>query len=197
MSSRRTLIQGLAAAALAPPALMPAAQAQAGFKPLYDGRSLSGWTPIGDAVWSIREGALYADQGATGFLISQDSYRDYDLIAEFWVSPDANSGVFLRCSDRTKVNATNAYEVNIFDTRPDPSYGTGSIVNVAKVSPMPKAGGRWNVFEISAKGDTFSVTLNGQKTVDKARDGAHADGPIALQHGAGVVKFRKVAIRTA
>jgi hypothetical protein len=39
------------------------------------------------------------------------------------------------------------------------------------------------------------VTLNGTKTVDGANDGQHAKGNIALQYGAGVVKFRKVEIK--
>jgi len=118
----------------------------------------------------------------------------FDLRAEFWVSRDANSGIFIRCSDRDRITAANAYEVNIFDTRPDPTYGTGAIVDVAKVFPMPKAGGRWNVMEIRARGDAFSVALNGRRTVDFARDTAHAAGPVALQYGAGVVKFRSVRI---
>ena len=78
-------------------------------------------------------------------------------------------------------------------SRADPSYGTGAIVDVAKVSPMPKAGGQWNVYEIVARGPKFTVTLNG--TIDGAEDSKHASGRIALQYGAGVVKFRKVQIK--
>jgi len=92
------------------------------------------------------------------------------------------------------VEPTSAYEVNIFDRRPDPTYGTGGIVGLAKVSPMPKAGGRWNVMEISARGERFSVWLNGANTVDDARDATHSHGRIALQYGLGVVKFRKVEV---
>ena len=44
-----------------------------------------------------------------------------------------------------------AYEVNIWDKRPDPSYGTGAIVNLAKVSPMPTSAGKWNVYEITSR----------------------------------------------
>ncbi len=191
MTHRRTVILGLAAASLTAPA-----PAWAKGRPLFNGKDLEGWTPVGDANWAVREGALSADKGGISFLVSKDSFRDFDLRARFWVSPDANSGIFIRCSDRDKITATNAYEVNIFDTRPDPTYGTGAIVNVAKVSPMPKAGGRWNLMEIRARGDVFSVVLNGRKTVDSARDVTHAEGPIALQYGAGAVKFRSVAIRT-
>jgi len=75
------------------------------------------------------------------------------------------------------------------------------------VAPMPKAGGRWNTYDITAKGDVFTVLLNGQKTVDAARDAKHARGRIALQHGtglkdaqgvpvdSGVIKFRKLVLQ--
>jgi len=72
---------------------------------------------------------------------------------------------------------------------------------VAAVDPMPRAGGRWNVYEITAKGDAFTVILNGQKTVDGAKSDKFASGRIALQHGkdvadeSGVIKFRKVEIK--
>jgi hypothetical protein len=110
------------------------------------------------------------------------------------VNEVANSGIFVRCSDPKNITADNSYEVNIFDTRPDPSYGTGAIVNFAKISPMPKAGGRWNTYEITVKGSQFNVVLNGQPTV-QMQDSKFPSGPIALQAAGGVVKFRKVMIK--
>jgi hypothetical protein len=59
---------------------------------------------------------------------------------------------------------------------------------------MPKAGGKWNTFEITAKGRQITVLLNGQKTVE-LHNGLFIEGPLGLQHGAGVIKFRKVAIK--
>lgn len=192
MIGRRSLMLGLAASPLAGPAL-----AQPRFKPLFDGESLKGWTSVGEANWRVEAGALTADTGGMSFLVSDGGYGDFDLLAEIWVSPDANSGVFIRCSDRSQITTATGYEVNVFDTRPDPAYGTGAIVDVAKVSPMPKAGGSWNTLEVAARGDSFSVIFNGMKTVEGARDARFANGPIALQHGAGVVKFRRVEIRAA
>lgn len=192
MIDRRNVVAGLATATLATPVLA----AQAGFKQMFDGKTLEGWSPIGEANWTVTDGAIYADKGAGGFLMSKDSYRDFDLRAELWVSDDANSGIFIRCTNRAEIKGNNAYEVNIYDRRPDPSYGTGAIVNVAKVSPMPKAGGRWSVMEIIARGDTFTVIFNGQKTVDGARDATNREGVIGLQYGSGIVKFRKVEIRS-
>ena len=186
---RRSMI-GLGLAAAAAPAWAGGAPR---WRTLFDGRTLKGWTPRGDANWTLADGVVQADKGG-GFLVSDESFGDVRIRAEIWVSEDANSGIFIRCTNPFRVGTATAYEVNIFDRRPDPTYGTGGIVDVAKVSPVPKAGGRWNLMEISAKGDRFSVWLNGVRTVDDARDATHAHGRIALQYGLGVVKFRKVQI---
>lgn len=170
------------------------AQTNTGWITLFDGKNLDMWNKIGDANWAVADGAVAASSG-TGFLVSKNSYKDFEIRAEFWADEEANSGIFLRCSDPQKVTAANAYEVNIFDKRPDPTYGTGAIVDLAKVSPMPKAAGKWNTYEITAKGGNFTVVLNGTKTVDNASDAKHTEGPIALQHAAGTIKFRKVEIK--
>ena len=192
---------GFAAMAYAPPA-----SSETGWTTLFDGKSLDGFSKVGDANWRVEDGMIVADKG-NGFLVTKTDYKDYEIRAEFWVDADSNSGIFIRCTDAEKIGAETCYEVNIWDTRPDPSYGTGAIVNVAKVDPMPHAGGKWNTFEITAKGSSFTVVLNGQKTVDGVQDAKLANGKVALQHGLGskdaagvandkgVVKFRKVEIK--
>lgn len=184
---------GLAALALGACSSMSSGS---GWTVLFDGSSLDNWNAIGNANWRLTEGAVLADSGdkRQGFLVSKNSYTDFQVRAEFWVDDNANSGVFLRCGDRGAVTAKNAYEVNIFDKRPDPSYGTGAIVYVAKASTVLKAGGKWNTYEITAKGSRLTIVLNGVKTAE-IEDSQHASGPIALQYGAGVVKFRKVEIK--
>jgi len=175
--------------------------------PLFNGTDFEGWDRVGNANWRIEQGVLIADRG-NGYLVSKASYADFELRVEFWVDTSTNSGVFIRATDPATITSANAYEVNIWDERPEPRFGTGAIVDVASVNPMPKAGGRWNTFEITAKGDAFTVVLNGQKTADGVRDSKHATGRIALQHGdglkddkgvandRGVVRFRKVEIRS-
>ncbi len=191
--NRRAAVGGLAALALASPAL-----ARTPARRLFNGRDLAGWTPVGDANWTVAAGAVSADRGGMSFLVSAESFADFDLTVEAWVSDEANSGVFIRCSDRTTITAANAYEINIFDRRPDPTYATGAIVDVAAVaSPHPRAGGRWNRLQIGAHGDRLSVSFNGRRTVNAVQNAAHARGPIALQYGSGAVRFRRVEIRPA
>ncbi len=130
----------------------------------------------------------------SGLSDAAQTYKDFQILAEFWADEEANSGIFIRCKpgdDRRRA----CYEVNIYDQRPDPSYGTGAIVDVAKVIPMPKAAGKWNNYDITAQGNHFVVVLNGQKTVDVTNDRLPDAGNVALQYGSGSLKFRKVQIK--
>ena len=171
---------------------MPAVSGQAPERwvTLFDGTQLDHWHQLGDANWRLEDGVVVADKGS-GFLVSKEAYADFQLRVEFWVDEDANSGIFIRCTNPDKIGTDSGYEVNIYDKRPDPSYGTGAIVNVAKVEPMPKAGGQWNVYEIMAQGPTFTVILNGHKTADDVQDTKFGSGRIALQYGASVVKDKE------
>ncbi len=170
----------------------------AGWVKLIDGTNgLDNFNRVGDANWAGMDDAIVASQGGkeAGFLVSKTSYKDFEIRAEFWSSDDANSGVFMRCQEPGKITDENCYEANIFDQRPDPTYGTGAIVKVAKVDqPMPKAGGKWNTYEITAKGTRLTLVLNGVKTVE-VDDSKLASGPIALQWARGTIKFRKLEIR--
>ncbi len=170
---------------------------------LVDGASgLENFDRLGDANWRAEDGAIVADKAkVASYLVSKNSYKDFQIKAEFWADTTTNSGIFVRLSNRNEVTAANSYEVNIYDQRPDPNFGTGAIVDVAKVAqPMPTAGGKWNTFLITAKDSRLTVVFNGVQTVD-VQDGKFASGPIALQFGngpkdapGGIIKWRKVLI---
>jgi hypothetical protein len=165
------------------------------WRTLLNGSDLSGWNLVGDANWRVEDRAARADRStAASFLVSEDRFGDFDLELEFWVDPQANSGVFLRCQDAVKIADTSCYEVNIFDARPDQTYRTGSIVNVAEPAEFLYTGGQWNTVKITADGARLQVTLNGRAVVD-TKDARFSSGPIALQYAAGTVMFRNVRIR--
>ncbi len=173
-----------------------------GWITLIDGeKGLENWNRLGGANWRAEAGAIVADNSTTkggSFLVTKNSYKDFEIRAEFYAESKTNSGIFIRCSDPSKISSANAYEANIWDTRPDPSYGTAAIVDIAKV-PVPivyKAGGKWNTFEIKAKGPELTVIFNGVVTV-KVQDSKFAEGPFALQFAdpGGPIKWRKVQVR--
>ena len=194
------LVTGLVLATFAATYVAPDASGQTGpgWVSLFDGKTIGDeWDRVGETNWRIEDGAIVADKRTskdTAHLVSKGKYKDFMVYAEFWASDDANSGIFVRCQDPTTITDRNCYEANIFDQRKDPTYGTGAIVRFAEVDPMPKAGGKWNTYEITVKGRDVILVLNGKET-SRLRSELYMDGHLTLQPGSGVIKFRKVAIK--
>lgn len=202
----RSLAAVTAIAALAACAQMKDMMPGGGWETLLDGdKGLENFDRVGDANWRVEDGAVVADRGKSGFLLTKKSYKDFEIRAEFYAESDTNSGVFIRCDNRQKISAVNCYEVNIWDSRPEPKYGTGAIVDVATVAvPLQnRAGGKWNTYEVTAKGSQLTVKLNGVQT-SSADNSKHAEGPFGLQYATGgangaqggPIKWRKVQVRS-
>jgi hypothetical protein len=158
-----------------------------------DDKSLANFDQAGNAAWRIAERAMAADTGQ-GFLVTKESYGDFQLRLEFWPDEGTNSGVFIRCEDPQAPGAQSCYEINIFDSNPNRNNATGAVVGVAAPLRVPQTELKWNLLEIEAKGPQINVSVNNERTVS-VRDTKHARGRIALQRNAGVIYFRNVQIR--
>ena len=163
---------------------------------LIDGtEGLDNFNRVGDANWTEEFSSIRATEGnGASWLVTKDSYSDFVIRVEFWASDDSNSGIYMRCQNPEVITDRDCYEANIYDQRPDPSYGTGGIVHRAAVSePAPTVGGKWNVYRITAYGDRLIAELNNEITADVS-DSELSEGPIGLQWAAGELRFRKVEI---
>jgi hypothetical protein len=171
-----------------------------GWVTLIDGNSgMENWNATGsNANWRAEDGAIQADKSTgkeSSVLVSKRSFKDFELYVEFWASEDTNSGIYLRVMNPTNVStSTGAYEVQIWDKNPNPAYSTGSLVNVTKVDPIYKAGGRWNTYEIEAKGPHITVKLNGVVTTH-AVDDRFKEGRLGIQYNGGPIKVRKLRVK--
>jgi hypothetical protein len=172
-----------------------------GWTTLIDGeKGLENFNRVGDANWRAEGGAIVADKGKGGFLVTKNSYKDFQIRAEFWANLNANSGIYMRCANPAVITDKSCYEANIYDERADPSFGTGAIQHLAKASPMLKAGGKWSTMDVTIKGTKITVVLNGVQTAETT-DSQFASGPFALQFGThgkepgGAIKYRKVQIK--
>ena len=169
-----------------------------GWVTLIDGeKGLENFNRLGGANWRAEDGTIQADKSTTkgsSVLVSKRLFKDFELYAEFWTDHDTNSGLYIRCTDPGKVSSASAYEAQIWDKNPNPSRSTGALLPVATVAPIYKAGGRWNTYEISAKGPQITVKLNGVVTV-YVEDGKYPSGAIGLQQNAGLIKWRKLQIK--
>ena len=92
-----------------------------GWVTLIDGdKGMGNWYVTGTAAnWRGEDGAIQADKttgkGAS-VLASKRTFRDFELVVEFWASDDTNSGVYIRAPNPQTINtASGAYEVQIWD----------------------------------------------------------------------------------
>lgn len=167
---------------------------QAAWVTIFAGSDLESFNKIGDASWQIVDDYVESNGGKGSFLVTQDSYSDFQMQLEFWPSPDANSGVFLRCQDPRVIANETCYELNIYDQHSNPDNATGSIINLAPPRVAIKAGNRWNRYDITARGTHIVVRLNDTIVVD-FEDESFTQGPIGLQSNGGLIRFRNVRVR--
>jgi hypothetical protein len=195
--------------------LVALAAAEDDFRPLFDGKTLAGWTVVAEKPgpkdeWSWRDGVLVA-QPASSWLKSDAQFGDFVLELEFRVPVNGNSGVFLRVPDLKdgEYPWTHGMEIQILDDGGSEYKGklkdwqyTGSIYGVvpAKNSTF-KGPGEWHRLRIACLGDLIEVALNGT-TVSRADMSAEEPlksrpriGYLGLQnHGTGV-EFRNIRIK--
>jgi Domain of Unknown Function (DUF1080) len=150
-----------------------------GFQALFNGKDLSGWKVQEGGkmeAWGAEKGVLYTSGSGGAWLLTEKEYGDFELMLEYKVPENGNSGVALR----TPAKGDPAYvgmEIQILDDD-GPAYKTlqpwqytGSIYGVV----APKRGatkkvGEWNAMKITCKGRMVTVELNGTKIVDANLD---------------------------
>jgi hypothetical protein len=169
------------------------AQTAGNWTNLFNGKDLSNWNVTGNADWRVADGVIEATK-ARGFLVTKESYTDFEMHADVWVTAASNGGLLFRITKPEDPGIENGYELNMNDKRADQTGRTGSIVNVAKPLVQYDSGGKWTTIVITAKGPHMVATLNGIKTAE-ADDTKYARGPVSLQAAGGIVRYRNVQIR--
>jgi len=157
------------------------------------GKDLSNWDVTGTADWKIGGGIIEATK-ARGFLLTKQSYTDFDLRGEVYALADSNGGFLFRITNPKDPGIENGYEFNINDNRADQTGRTGSIVNVAKPLFKFDSAKKWTKVEISARGPHMTGKLDG-KLVTEADDTKYPSGPVSLQAAGGLIRYRNVQIR--
>lgn len=178
--------------------LLTPEEAAAGWIALFDGESLFGWKSTKEDInWSVKDGAITADSGSNGVLLSSVPFGDFELICEFRAAEGTNSGVFLRCNADPKSITEDFYEVNIADTQKD-GYLTASLVERAKATEEIKgSAGDWNTLRMIAQGKSVQVFYNGKSVLEYTDEtpALRLSGYIGLQKNSGKIEFRKVNLK--
>jgi hypothetical protein len=186
----------------------------ADWKPLFNGKDLSGWKSIDgpEASWQVEDGLLYCTGKGSGWLSTDKEYGDFELELEFKSPKAGNSGVFLRAPHEGNP-AFAGMEIQVLDDYDD-EYSKlndyqycGSLYDVVAAKPrVTKKAGEWQKMQITCKGNKVKVMLNGTQVVD-ADTSAHKDklpthpgltrtkGFIGLQNHGSRLDYRNIKIR--
>lgn len=185
------------------------AQSPAGFQPLFNGHDLAGWqVPAPNPFWKVVDGVLVGENDAKlkgNVLHTEKSYTNFVLELEVRWSGEIDSGVMLRrpelqvqfgVSRSLKRDMTGSFYVSKTSFQPKSGYPEPARARNIQKWFKPDD---WNRFKIEAKGDTFTVWLNGEK-VSQYQNANYAGGaPIGVQIHPGLkmkVEFRNVRIQS-
>ncbi len=172
------------------------------WKPLWDGKTMAGWTPRGGGKFTIEDGAIHAQSvdgdERIGYMVSDQSWTDSTTRVRFKMVK-GNSGYFVR-SDKGNLAA---YEVEIDEIKGTGGFWeTGPTGRKWVTGPEDNGsaiGGEWNEMTASLHGHRIVFHVNGRKTLDLPNDTqGRLEGHIALQtHGSKKpteVWFKDVAV---
>lgn len=191
-----------------------------GYRLLFDGESLKGWTvtqqPEG---WVVENGLLICKGITTSYLFTLEKFENFILDLEYRTAPKSNSGIFFRWSDLTDPVNTGL-EMQIWDTYDHKEMvrnSSGALYDlVAPSTNAVKPAGEWNTARVKCDGSLIELTLNGVVVVEADIDqwdtpGKNPDGSenkfkyawkdmprlghIGLQDHQGYAEFRNIKIK--
>jgi hypothetical protein len=175
------------------------------WRPLWDGKTLSGWHTIGKGKWEITEGVIHATHPQTdkefGHLVTDKSYKDFTARLKF-KALKGNSGFYFRIVEK------GASGVSGFQAEIDANNDVGGLYETNGrawvVKPKPEEVKKWfkpndwNEMTVSAHGGHLIVTVNGIKSAEVTNDQGRSEGQLALQVHANLecdVWFKDIEIQ--
>lgn len=168
-----------------------------GFKPLFDGKTLTGWKvfPSGTGEWKVEDGVIVGSGPVSHLFTDKDDFTDIHLKARVSINEKGNSGMYFRTA--FKGGFPPGYEAQINSTHPDP-VKTGSLYNFKAVKEILVKPDEWFDYEVIARGNHIVIKVNGKTTVDYTdAKNTYKKGHIAFQqHNQGsVVKIKSVEVK--
>ena len=149
-----------------------AADDETGFVSVFNGTDLTGWAgPIDQ--YEVKDGAIVCKPGKGGTIYTKDEYADYIVRLEIKLPPAGNNGLAIRYPGKGDTAYVGMCEIQVLDdsspkyAKLDPRQYHGSAYGMvpAKLG-FQKPVGEWNVEEVTVKGSTLKVILNGTVILD-------------------------------
>jgi hypothetical protein len=142
------------------------AQDKAGFKPLFNGKDLSGWMNRAGkepgAGWKVENGVLTRKSRA-GDIWTKERFGDFILDLEF--KTKGNSGVFIR-TDNPSNNVQTGIEIQVDNPGKPGKHSVGAIYDALAPAKNVARKNDWNHLVITARDNKIQVVMNGEPIID-------------------------------
>ncbi|MCI0461469.1 MAG: DUF1080 domain-containing protein [Gemmataceae bacterium] len=191
-----------------------------GWVKLFNGKDFTGWKIFldpkkkadPDKIFSVNNGVIVCEGSVNGYLITEKEYGDYVLKVQWrWgekVARGRNSGVFVHVVGLDKIwpkaieaqlmadHAGDFWLVDNFKLKVDPQRQDKKIPRhyFRMKDGVEKKVGEWNQYEITCKGDTIRLVINGQ-LVNEGTQAEITRGRILLQSEGAEIHFRNIELK--
>lgn len=189
---------------------------------LFNGKDLTGWKPFLDPnkkdadpakIFTVKDGVIIIEGSVNGYLITEKEYENYVLTLEWkWgekATKGRNSGVFVHTSGPDKIwpKAVEAqlmadhagdiwlvdgFKLKVDEARKDPKAARHFLRTIEK--DVENKVGEWNKYEITCKGNTIKLKING-KEVNEGTEAEATKGKILLQSEGAEIHFRNIELK--
>lgn len=218
-------VAGWSVTIAAEPNSLGADEKAAGWRLLFDGRTLEGWRGYKSealgAGWKVQDGAVVLTAAKSGDAMTVAEFGDFELTLEWRISAGGNSGVIYRVGLGESATYRTGPEYQVLDNQKAEdnklaNHLAGSLYDIgpAPAKDATKPVGEWNAARIVVRGWHVQHWLNGEKVADldlasaegkaaiaasKFKDwpkfASLARGHIALQDHGNEVSYRNIKIR--
>ena len=138
-----------------------------GFKPVWNGKDFEGWGGPVDQ-YEIKDGAIVCQKGKGGTIYAKEELGDFVARVEFKLPPGGNNGLAIRYPGEGDTAYAGMCELQVLDddaaqyAKLDPRQYCGSVYGMSAAQRgYVRPAGEWNFYEITVKGPTIRVELNG------------------------------------
>jgi hypothetical protein len=169
------------------PNTLTAAEQEAGWKLLFDGKSTAGWkgfkTDEVGAGWKVQHGALVRAEKGAGDIVTVDQFAAFELSLDYNISPAGNSGLMFHVTDEGKTPWQTGPEIQIQDNKAghDPQKA-GWLYQLYKPDGDADAthpAGQWNTLRILITPEKCATYMNGAKYYEFVKGSPDWDARVA------------------
>jgi 3-keto-disaccharide hydrolase len=164
---KRKLFLGLAACTIA--IRLFAADNEAGFKTIFDGKTFDGWKigDVGAKSWRIEDGALVA-QGPRSHIYyvgDEKPFKDFELKVDVMTEPGSNGGIYFHTRYQESGWPKEGFECQVNVTQGD-WIKTGSLYGLVNMALTPAQDNKWWTQHIIVKGNSVTVKIDGRTVLE-------------------------------